>query len=640
MRIHLAAATLALASCASVARQPAPPSPDERRLVLLHVSDVESEIVPAVQQVGGLGRFAALVEAIRGKERTPTLMLAAGDTFMPAPALQLELDGVNAVSLANDSIGLQASALGNHEFDRGEAFLAGMVARASFPYLTATVEFHDGPAERLTVRVGAGEASPWLERSAGRILPRGRVCAGTLERVGDADVCHGITVGVIGATTETLASVASTTVRATSASTFADVVAAVQRQADALAAEGVDIVIVLSHLQDVRRELELVDAGLTGVDVIVGGGGDDRLANAGDRLHVGDEPSPVCEGRAPCYPIVKRAKDGSPVLVLATDGAYRYLGRIGLTFDARGVLAGFDRDARPIPVDDRSLAEWGASADGPAMELERRVRAALEPLSVELARSGVYFDGDRENVRNRQTNLGDLSADAIAWAARRGEGGAPAPAFALRNGGGIRSSIGEVDHDTFARGGGPIRLLDVEAALRFDNPVVIVTTSHRVLKETLESALRGVGTSRGHFPQVSGEVFLAYDPAGVEQVQEPQTGPGAVVREGGRVRTLRVGAVEVVREGRLVTPDAAITFATLDYLARGGDGYFPSVAPIASAQTVLDGDEAMSEQRALRAYLRHLVGSGTWREGLAYADPAPGSPESFTRIRELPASDQ
>lgn len=634
MRSHAAAISfvLACASCAAVQRQEAPAfssRPAERRLVLLHVSDVESELVPAVPEVGGLGRFAALVEAVRARADAPTLMMAAGDTFMPAPALQLELDGVNAVSLANDAIGLQASALGNHEFDRGEAFLAGMVERASFPYLTSTVDFRGGPAEPLIVRIGPGEASPWLERSAGRILPRGRICAGTLRD----DVCDGVTVGVVGATTETLASVASTVVRAKSASSLAEVVEMVQRQADALAAEGVDVVVLLSHLQDVRREVDLVDAGLTGVDVIVGGGGDDRLANPGDRLHPGDEPSPACQGRTPCYPIVKRARDGNPILVLATDGSYRYLGRIGLSFDAHGVLTGFDRDARPIPVDDRSLAEWGAAASGPAMALERRVATALEPLSVELARAGVYFDGDRESVRNRQTNLGDLSADAIVWSARRS---GAAPAFALRNGGGIRSSIGGVDHESFRRCGGPIRLLDVQAALRFDNPVVVVTTSHRALKETFEAALRGVGTGRGHFPQVSGEVFLAYDPSGVEQVQEPEVGPGAVIREGARVRTLRVGAVEIVRDGRLLTPDASISFATLDYLARGGDGWFPSIAPIVPAIPVADGGAPMSEQRALRAFLQHLVETGTWHEGIAYADPAPDEPASFTRIRALP----
>ncbi|HEY0838755.1 MAG TPA: 5'-nucleotidase, partial [Vulgatibacter sp.] len=322
--------------------------------------------------------------------------------------------------------------------------------------------------------------------------------------------------------------------------------------------------------------------------------------------------------------------------VLSTDGAYRYLGQIGLFFDARGILTGYEAGSRPLPVDDRSLADLGVEAAGPAMELERRVRAALEPLSVEVARSSVYFDGDRENVRNRQTNLGDLSADAIAWVARREAArGGPSPAFALRNGGGIRSSIGGVDHETSRRRGGPIRLLDIEAALRFDNPIVLVTTTHLALKETLEAGLRGVGTARGHFPQVSAEVFLAYDPAGTEQIQEPQTGPGAVLQPGGRVRTLRVGEVEIVRDGALLTPAATITFATLDYLARGGDGWFPTVAPIAGAKPVADGAGVMSEQSALRAYLGHLVASGTWREGLAYVDPAPDRPDTFTRIRPL-----
>ncbi len=639
------AALALLLSCAGPGRSLHDPrtfssEPVDRRLVLLHVSDTESEVLEVAPGAGGLARFSSLVRGLLSTGEAPTLMLGAGDTFMPAPALQLEIDGVNAVSLANNRLGLQASALGNHEFDRGEGFLAEMVSRADFPYLTSTVDFDDGPVAPLALSIPDGAPSPWLIRHPGRILPRGKLCAGgELVEVEGELVCTGLVVGVIGATTETLAAVASTQPASRSVGTFEAVVARVQAQADALAAEGVDLVILLSHLQDVRREVELVAAGLSGVDVIVGGGGDDRLANPDHRLLHGEEPSPICEGERPCYPLVRLAQDGRPVLILATDGQLRYLGRVELTFDRQGVLTGY-RGARPIPTDDRSLRELGLPLDAGGVELEARVRSLLEPLSTELATAAVYLDGERESVRNRQTNLGDLSADSIVWAARRhAPEGADRIAFGLRNGGGIRSSIGGVDHDTFVRGGGPIRLVDIEAALRFDNPVVLVTTTHRALKETFESTLRGVGTGRGHFPQVSREIFLAYDVDGQEQLQDLVAGPQAVRRAGDRVRTLIVqgpaGPVEIVSGGRLPTPDARITFATLDYLARGGDGYFPSTASLLEPIPLLDGGAPITEQSALRSYLAHLVGEGQWLAGRSYVDPAEGHPDSFTRIRAL-----
>ncbi|AKU91212.1 bifunctional metallophosphatase/5'-nucleotidase [Vulgatibacter incomptus] len=633
MRWLLVSAALLLAGCA--ARSAVRPEeggfstrPAERRLVLLHASDMESELVAGDGAThGGIGRFAALSRALSSGPE-PTVFLAAGDLFMPAPALQLELEGENVVALANNRIGLRATALGNHELDRGESFLAEMVAKAGYPILTSTVDFDDGPMAALAVRVPQGEPSPWLELHPGRILPRGKLCAGRLVVRGETPVCSGITLGVVGATTETLASIASTALASRSVSDFPSIVRRVQAQVDALGAEGVDIVVLLSHLQDVRREIALVEAGLTGVDVIVGGGGDDRLAERTHRLLPGQEPSPVCKGEPTCYPLVRRARDGKPVLIVATDGQYQYLGRLGLSFDDQGVLVGYDDASRPWPSDDRSLRELGAAPASPAGALEARVRDALEPLGEVVARSDRYLDGDRENVRNRETNLGNLSADSIAWAARAA--GAEEVTFGLRNGGGIRSSIGVVDHDSFERRGGLVRVLDVQAALRFDNPIVVVTATHRALKETFEAALRGVGTGRGHFPQVSGELFLAYDPDGTEQGQDAGLHPGS------RVRTLSVdsgGAViEVVRDGILLDPDATISFATLDYLARGGDGWFPTTAESLAIRTV---PAQLREQHALRAFLLHLDEAGEWEGGKSYADPDPARPETFGRIRPL-----
>src|SRR5262249_9088801 len=147
--------------------------------------------------------------------------------------------------------------------------------------------------------------------------------------------------------------------------------------------------------------------------------------------------------------------------------------------------------------------------------------------------------------RNRETNLGDLSADAMAWSAR--DQGAQ---LALRNSGGIRASIGIVDSITGQKKGGPIRLLDLKTALRFDSKVVVGDVTHAQLKRTLESALRGAGTSKGQFPQVSSAVKLVYTTDAPEQTHELKDGRIVGVQcEGGRVRDLVVGSDVVVKDG-------------------------------------------------------------------------------------------
>ena len=53
-------------------------------------------------------------------------------------------------------------------------------------------------------------------------------------------------------------------------------------------ADGVDIIILVSHLQGLTQDLDLIPQ-LRGVDIAIAGGGDDLLANPGDLLIPGDE---------------------------------------------------------------------------------------------------------------------------------------------------------------------------------------------------------------------------------------------------------------------------------------------------------------------------------------------------------------
>ena len=99
--------------------------------------------------------------------------------------------------------------------------------------------------------------------------------------------------------------------------------------------------------------------------------------------------------------------------------------------------------------------------------------------------SNVYLEGERAIIRNEETNLGDVTADANAAALRDAIGDVPF-VISLKNGGGIRSSIGTVsDPDPVT---GAISKLPTEA-----NPDA--TTSRRVRSRSSTSRTRCASTT-------------------------------------------------------------------------------------------------------------------------------------------------
>jgi len=645
LRATLAGALLVGAACVSTT-DPAPPAerappepspasvpfstePTVRSLAILHAADLESAILvgSAAREAGGIARATTVVRALAASSRAPVTVLAAGDTFLPAPELKVDVDGVNAVLGASHLFGFRATALGNHEFDLGEGFLADMIAKSRFAYVASTIDIDAGPLAPLVLP--SDDGAPFVERAAGRIVRRARQCAGgELVDEAGATSCTGTVIGLVGAVTPSLRQISNLPDHLHVRDSLPEVVAAVQREVDALTSEGVDLVVLLSHLQGVHHELELVQLGLTGVDVIVAGGGDNRLADPSHRLLGGHGPDELCAAASPsCYPLLRRARDGAPVAIVATDGQLLYVGQLTVGFDARGVLTHVDTSAsRPWPTDARAHLELRADLAADGLAHEARVAEALAPLMKPIATTAVFLDGIRESVRNRETNLGDLSADALLFAAHAN--GAPDVAIALRNGGGIRAPIGSVDPDTHARTGTTIRALDVQTSFRFDNGLVVVDVSHGELRRALESALRQAGTTRGHFPQVSADVELRFvDGPDQEHVLTDGKITG-ITCPGGRVESLRIptskGPLTVVENGRVLNPDARVQIVTLDYLSKGGDGWFPLTDTRARPLTDAAG-APLTEQRAFTEYVGALSREGTWDDGRRYPEIARGA---------------
>ncbi|MYD54031.1 MAG: bifunctional metallophosphatase/5'-nucleotidase [Chloroflexi bacterium] len=542
-------------------------------LQLLHASDMDG----AAGALDNVETFSALLEGFRSQMPQRTLVLSSGDNFIPGPRFyaadaisELGAPGIGRgdVALLN-AMGFQASALGNHEFDLGPRALAAIIAPeqgedgyypgAAFPYLSVNLRLTDDP-----------NLSPLVE-------------AGSLAGSVIIDV-NGEPVGIVGATTPHLAWISSAgevTVEPPDGFDLDALAAIIQSAVDDLTAQGVNKIILLAHMQQIEIELQLAGR-LRHVDIVVAGGSNTLLADETDRLRPGDR---AVGG----YPLRISSAAGEPMLLVNTDADYRYLGRLVVRFDSRGLIQAGSVDPEVSGVyatDEEGRALATAAPIAGVSRIAEALRAVIQDRDGEIvARTGVYLAGRRGDVRTQETNLGNLVADAFLWTARQYD---PRVAVALKNSGGIRDHIGVIsqppgttraDQIVYSppaanRGSGKrageITRFDIESVLRFNNGLVIVPLTAQQLVSLMEHAIGfgGVGvTPDGRFPQVAGMRFSfdATRPPG-ERIQSL-----AIVAADGEVTD------PVIERGALVgDPNREIRMAVLNFTANGGDGYpFP-----------------------------------------------------------------
>jgi 2',3'-cyclic-nucleotide 2'-phosphodiesterase (5'-nucleotidase family)/predicted extracellular nuclease len=634
---------------------------------LLHAADMEA----AGDAIDDAPRFSAVLAALQAEMPDQTLTLSSGDNYIPgaffsasgttdyADALNLPDSGQGgrADILMLNAMGFQASAFGNHEFDLGTDDVSRLIRPqtvdgrtydgAQFPYLSTNLDF--APDANLADLVVADGAAPQPASIAGSTVL----------------TVDGQRFGIVGATTPTLASISSpgdvgilpTPFNAESAEDLDALAVEIQMAVDALTDDGIDKIILLAHMQQLQVERALATR-LRGVDIIVGGGSDTILADSTDRLRAGDTA-------ADTYPLVFDSADGEPVLLVNTDGQYRYVGRLVFDFDADGLINvdTLDPDLNgPYATDEQGLVELGGPAINPT------VQALVDGVAdVLIAREGnilgntaVYLEGARPAIRLEETNLGNLTADANLAAAQAVE---PEVALSLKNGGGIRAAIGEVvfppgssDPDDAQRlppqaipaagkEEGDISQFDIETTLAFNNGLTLISVTAAELRTLLE---HGVGfadpgeVQQGRFPQIGG-IRFSFDGS------QPGS-DSAGIGNGQRIRSLVVedsngaapGGEEdvIVEDGVLVgDPDRVFRMVSLDFLVgNDGDGYpFSSLsapnrvditaATMTGAATFAEDN---SEQDALAEFLLARFPDAESAFSLAETPP-----ENDTRIQNL-----
>jgi 2',3'-cyclic-nucleotide 2'-phosphodiesterase (5'-nucleotidase family) len=582
--------------------EPAIMEPDYFTLQILHISDQEA----GLQAPGRMGNAAAIFDRLEDDATVDaSITLSPGDAWIPGPFYAAEADpsieaaleafyGVNLpsgaqisgrVSLAFlNAIEADAASFGNHEFDLGtnpiNAIItpSGAYPGAQFPYLSANLDFSAD-----TAAIGGNLAARVTADGQEASAIKGRIAGTAVVTQGEEKI------GLVAATTQILRSISSpgaVEVIGPDANDMPALAAILQPKIDALVAQGINKIVLMSHLQQYQLEEALVPL-LKGVDVVIAAGSHALFADQDDILRPGDTP-------VEDYPIWTSDADGKDVLIVSTPNEFAYVGRLQVQFDANGdvVKGAFDSAKNGvIATTDEGVASVYGADIGQAFAAGSkgaRVDALADAVQAVIgAQDGttfgfadVFLDGKRIEVRRQETNLGNLTADANLAEARKTDASV---LVSIKNGGGIRDSIGSVvgtpvavegptlENPAAGKEAGEVSQLDITNSLRFNNTLSLVTLTADGLLKVLEHGVSTLGASNtpGQFPQVGG-VNFSFD---ISRPPGDRIVNATIVDEDGNILDV------LARDGSLVG-DAAreIRIVTLNFLAGGGDGYpFPTL---------------------------------------------------------------
>ena len=130
-----------------------------KQLVILHTNDTHSTILPVNSQLpdtmkAGRGGFLRRIAMLREeRKKNPDLLYFDSGDFFQGSAYFTMFKGDTEIGLMNQ-MGIDASTIGNHEFDFGLDNMAAMFKKANFPILCTNYDF--------TGTVMEGICKPWI----------------------------------------------------------------------------------------------------------------------------------------------------------------------------------------------------------------------------------------------------------------------------------------------------------------------------------------------------------------------------------------------------------------------------------------------------------------------------------------------
>ncbi|MFV0504263.1 MAG: 5'-nucleotidase C-terminal domain-containing protein [Lachnospirales bacterium] len=421
------------------------------------------------------------------------LLLHAGDATQGQPISSMTSGKAN-IEIMNQ-VPYDYMAPGNHEFDYGFENIMGLQELANFPMLASNIVYAD-----------TGE----LVFEGGRIV----------------ELENGTKVGLFGLTTPETQTKSIPT--ATEGLTFLDTYEVAKAETEKLTAEGADLVVLVTHM-GIDKESEITSEKIAqkvdGIDLIVDGHSHTHLENG---MQVND------------------------TLIVQTGDLFKYIGVVNVDFDEAGEVTltakTISTDFETTPLGEE-YADYSPNAD--VAEFVKGVTAEADAKTQEVVLNiPITLDGEREDVRTKETNLSNMIANS--------QKAATGSDLVLVNGGGIRATIES----------GDVTLGDLITTLPYGNTIITKEIKGSDFKAAVEHGIQSYPEPAGGFPHIAG-AKITFDPA----------------KEAGK----RIVSI-TDEDGSEFDLDATYTIAINEFLGLGGDGYemFKDYPVLAYYNTGLD----------------------------------------------------
>jgi 5'-nucleotidase len=532
---------------------PAPPSPPVT-VSLIGINDINGNLTPPTGSVtvadpaspsgtrvsaGGLAYMATLVASLKAQNPGGTLVVGAGDLIGASPlnsALQHDEPTIEALNL----LGLNVSAVGNHEFDHGLAELKRMQTGGCFAPSADGSRGVVGVDTCLSGGKFAGAAFQYLaanvtETATGQtVFP-----AYVVRRVAGVDIAF---IGLTLKGTPSLVTPASTAGLA-----FGDEVATVNGLIPELKAKGVSSVVVLLHQGGFTTATTVNDKSCPGL--------------TGDIVALTDQFDPAVDVVISGHTRFEYNCVRPNGRLLTQAGFYgRMVSKIDLVIDPdqRKVLSKSANNV--VVVNDVGVKD----ATGALIALPAGMSALLKDVTLDglIQRAGALITsltsqviGKLESVLTRavssagESQVGDVVADIYLAGSSGAAYGQNAGQIALVNTGGVRADLGSTS----------VSFANLFTVMPFGNNLVTVSLTGAQIGRLLEQQWESPQPAAGRVMQVSNGFSYTWDnsqPAGAA----PGTGA-------------RVLAGSMKLNGVTLDPAKSYRVTVNNFMATGGDNF-------------------------------------------------------------------